>query len=544
MPASKSKALALSTIATMSARSGNNQSTTALFDEARIVIVAVTDQNERTESDLVIAEDQLRSNLAAGAKATSDDALSSIREATRAGQTVDVDLRERWAAQRSNICCLDEALTVFKEAGSSRRSWPPTSDGYGTVPVALARAGRNSDLDELGKSLFPSSYGFYELKAVLSGLIRAGFREQAVHVVNSLIIDKGKSQQSADRNQRLVQRLILFDALERKDVEQVKASVSAVTTLYAGLPRIRGFEGSPFGENAREFEVPIRELVDLGLNGEAEELASSIGLEVGYDRGLMEGEMLVDLRSPMAEELIARGSIDRAIDIAKKVDQQAHVSASGDARVAAIAARNLTSERCDLYGLLAVSSIRSGQSAYIDEVNKCASVISNSQPADPFRARFRGPPPDQFVEVLAALSASGQSERAVQLASGLPPSRKRLALMAIARSAAKNGKVEYAASLAAASSDSAEVSRSLAAVFIAAADADHGDMVNLAQHRITYADDESRTLAAIARGNARKRRFRTAFSTAQRCSLAKDKLSAYTAIVTEYAKGRGKLPIE
>jgi hypothetical protein len=546
MPASKSKALALSTIATMFARSGNNQLTTALFDEARIVVVAVTDQKERTESDLVIAEDQLKSNLAAGAKATSDDALSSIREATRAGQTVDADLRERWAAQRSNICCLDEALTVFKEAASSRSSWPPTSDGFGTVPVALARAGRNGDLDELGKSLFPSSFGFEELKAVLSGLIRAGFREQAVHVVNSLIIDKKKPRQSADRNKRLVQRLILFDALERKDVEQVKTSVSAVTALYVGLPRIRTFDGSPFGEDedAREFEVPIKELVDLGLNSEAEELASSIGLEVGNDRSTMEGEVLVDLRSPMAEELIARGSIDRAIDIAKKVDQQAHVSASGDARLATIAARTLISESCDLYGLLAVSSIRSGRSVYIDEVNKCASVTSNSELADPFRVRFRGPLPDQFVEVLAALSASGQSERAVQLASGLSPSRKRRALMAIARSAARNGKVEYAASLAAASSDSAEVSRSLAAVFIAAADADHGDTVNLAQHRITYADDESQTLAAVARGDARKRRFRTAFSIAKRCSLAKDKLSAYTAIVTEYAKGQGKMPIE
>ena len=65
-------------------------------------------------------------------------------------------------------------------------------------------------------------------------------------------------------------------------------------------------------------------------------------------------------------------------------------------------------------------------------------------------------------------------------------------------------------------------------------------MLNLQSHKIAYSDDESMALAGIARWHAKKGRFRAAFATAQKCSLAKDKLGAYTVIVKEFAKSRGK----
>jgi hypothetical protein len=76
-------------------------------------------------------------------------------------------------------------------------------------------------------------------------------------------------------------------------------------------------------------------------------------------------------------------------------------------------------------------------------------------------------------------------------------------------------------------------------VAIAAAEAGHGEMVDLGKHRISYAVDESRALGAISAWQARHRHFREAFAIARGCSFAYDKLGAYTATLKEYAKRKG-----
>lgn len=258
----------------------------------------------------------------------------------------------------------------------------------------------------------------------------------------------------------------------------------------------------------------------------------------------------------VAMEMLRAGEIDKATEVARRYEGELSargflwmrdrlgplaqitkkLAEDGQVDKAYAISKDISLEQDMYYALTAVvvGEIKVGNIDKARQIQAEVLAIHNQKPE--FSNSEQTVLEYSLIDVAVAFAAANKLEDALSTVREIKePNVKYRSLEGIAKELVKLGKTNEALDLID-SSDEALRSRSLANLAEWFLSTENGDKISMTLPLITYGDDKSRANAALAKWQARSDSLRLARLTADSCTSASDQLSAYTAILIEYAK--------